>query len=288
MSADGVGRLGDIVKVRPPQAADRPEPLWDHAEVTSHRTIGDRYHRIALRSPAIAAAALAGQFVMITIGDGMEVVLPRPMAIHRRRPEAGEIEIVFAVLGRGTAVLAELAVGDFVTVTGPLGRGFELSDDAANLLLMGRGIGVGAVMGAAEDAVARGIETTAVLSAHRLESVIGGDDCTELGAAAIAVADEDGSSAVIRIERDLLARFAASPPDTIMVCGSQRLLDLALRLGERWGSRVQVSLEAHMACGIGYCHGCAAPIPTDANREGPLVCVDGPVFDAVSPLAATA
>jgi ferredoxin len=34
------------------------------------------------------------------------------------------------------------------------------------------------------------------------------------------------------------------------------------------------SLEAHMACGSGACHGCVV-----ATREGYLrVCVDGPVF----------
>jgi len=283
MSTDRASRRAENLRVRPPLTLTRPTPVWDNSEVTAHRTIGGRYHRVTLHSPAITALALAGQFVMITIGDGTDILLPRPMAIHRRHRTTGEIEIVFTVVGRGTTALAELSVGDIVILTGPLGRGFDIPENTSQVLLMGRGIGVGAIMGTAEDAAEQGIKATVVLSANRLAAIIGQDDCEELGAVALPVADEDGSSAIALIEQALDARIHPSPPGAIMVCGSRRLLDLALRLGERWGSHVQVSLEAHMACGLGYCHGCAAPIPTDANREGPLVCVDGPVFDAVLP-----
>jgi len=47
---------------------------------------------------------------------------------------------------------------------------------------------------------------------------------------------------------------------------------------------VQVSLEAHMACGLGYCHGCATGTRT-ADEESPLICRDGPVFRLVPPLS---
>jgi len=69
-----------------------------------------------------------------------------------------------------------------------------------------------------------------------------------------------------------------------MVCGAGVLARLAAELGAFWGVPVQASLEAHMACGLGYCHGCAAPVRTDASVEGPLVCADGPVFDARIPI----
>ena len=41
----------------------------------------------------------------------------------------------------------------------------------------------------------------------------------------------------------------------------------------------EVSLETHMACGLGACLGCAIPIPgrTDAYQH---VCKQGPVFQA--------
>jgi hypothetical protein len=40
-----------------------------------------------------------------------------------------------------------------------------------------------------------------------------------------------------------------------------------------------VSLEARMACGIGYCHGCSHGAVGE-SEEAPLVCREGPVFAA--------
>jgi dihydroorotate dehydrogenase electron transfer subunit len=76
----------------------------------------------------------------------------------------------------------------------------------------------------------------------------------------------------------LRSRFDAVPPSAIMVCGSNRLTAMATKLAQAWEADLQVSLEENMACGIGYCHGCAAPMRSQPDREGPLVCVDGPVF----------
>ena len=35
-----------------------------------------------------------------------------------------------------------------------------------------------------------------------------------------------------------------------------------------------------MACGIGICFSCVAPVRTDSGWDYRRVCVDGPVFDA--------
>ena len=40
----------------------------------------------------------------------------------------------------------------------------------------------------------------------------------------------------------------------------------------------QVSLEEHMACGVGVCLGC--PVKVKTNHEYKMVCKDGPVFNA--------
>ncbi|TQL44935.1 dihydroorotate dehydrogenase electron transfer subunit [Homoserinimonas aerilata] len=284
MSSTGTAGLEGLVVPRPPETSPRPQPIWDESIVVAHDIVGTRYHRLTLRSPEIAATASAGQFVMVSVPEsaGDRILLPRPMAIHRRRVDRGMIELIFNVVGRGTSALSTVATGDRLLITGPLGRGFEIPETAGSLLLIGRGIGVCAVMGAIEDAVAEGRPATAVLSANTRSSIIGLEDCAELGAHAIGVADEDGTSAVAPLGARLRAEFAAAPPSAIMVCGSSRLTRLAADLAAEWGVEAQVSLEAHMACGIGYCHGCAAPVASADDTEGPLVCVDGPVFDVVT------
>ncbi|WP_198413919.1 dihydroorotate oxidase electron transfer subunit [Cryobacterium algoritolerans] len=279
--------LDGLISVRPPAGQPRPEPVWDDARVLEHTNVGQRYRRLVLATGTIARTALAGQFLMITVPPtgGERILLPRPMAIHRRHPDAGTVEVIYGVAGRGTIALADVAVGGSLLVTGPLGRGFEIPSDARTALLIGRGVGVCAIMASVEDAAARGVDATVVLSGRTRFDLIGVTDCAELGAAVIPVTDDDGSSSIPALGERLRAEFRDNPPAVILVCGAGVLARLAAELGAEWGVPVQVSLEAHMACGLGYCHGCAAPVATDPEVEGPLVCVDGPVFDAALPVS---
>ena len=287
--------LDGLVSVRPRQTVPRPQPVWDDAEVLVHEPVGERYRRLVLASDTIAATAQAGQFVMITVPPhaGDTILLPRPMAIHRRRPATtdrpGTIELIYGVVGRGTRALAAVPVGGTLQVTGPLGRGFEYPVGTRSALLIGRGVGICGVMGAAEDAAAAGIRTTMVLSGRNADQLLGRSDSAELGVRVIEATDDDGTSDLTALGARLRGHFDAATaekdrPDVIMVCGAGVLARLAAELGAHWGVPVQASLEAHMACGLGYCHGCAAPVRTDPSVEGPLVCADGPVFDAAIPI----
>ena len=276
-----------LVSVRPPEQSPRPEPTWDEAIVIAHEVIDGYYHRLVLRSPSIVERAMAGQFVMVTVpaSTGEKVLLPRPMAIHRRRVGTGDLELIFSVVGRGTGALARVVAGDTMIVTGPLGRGFEVVAEAHSVLLVAHGSGICAVMTVAEDMRARGVATTALLSTAFRSTALGADDCVELGVEAMFVAEDDGSSTAEMITDALRRRFDAAPPSVILACGAPSLVRAAVSLGVRWGVPVQVSLEAHMACGLGYCHGCAAPVAASSDPEGPLVCRDGPVFDGFTPAA---
>ena len=302
--------LDDLLTVRPPTGRVEADPTWDEAPVLLHEVLDGHYHRLVLHSPSIASRARAGQFVMVSVPSrgGAKILLPRPMAIQRRHPERGDIEVTFSIAGRGTAELARIEVGQSLLLTGPLGRGFEIPDATSRILVMAHGSGVCAVLGIVEDAAARGIPTLALLSAAMRSAVVGERDCAELGTEAIIVTEDAGSNTIPAIDRLLREHYRTERPSVIMVCGSSALTRAAVALGVDWGIPVQVALEAHMACGLGYCHGCAAPVAASSDRassdgatsdrvtsdgaisdgatsdrEGPLVCRDGPVFDAHVP-----
>ena len=302
--------LGDILTVRPPTGRVEADPTWDEAPVLLHEVLDGHYHRLVLHSPSIASRARAGQFVVVSVPSrgGAKILLPRPMAIQRRHPERGDIEVTFSIAGRGTAELARIEVGQSLLLIGPLGRGFEIPDATSRILVMAHGSGVCAVLGIVEDAAARGIPTLALLSAAMRSAVVGERDCAELGTEAIIVTEDAGSNTIPAIDRLLREHYRTERPSVIMVCGSSALTRAAVALGVDWGIPVQVALEAHMACGLGYCHGCAAPVAASSDRassdgatsdrvtsdgaisdgatsdrEGPLVCRDGPVFDAHVP-----
>lgn len=254
-------------------------PTWHHAAVDEHHGLAGRYRYLRLRVPSIAATARAGQFVMLTAAREEEAapVLPRPMAIYRRNPWSGTIDIVYAQVGTGTRHIAGFRPGERMLVTGPLGQGFRIAPRAGRVLLVGRGIGTCSLTTVAQDCASVGTDIVAVTSARDTALLIGGALYREFGGRVYAATDADGTSSPEALRAVLTADLDDSPPQQIMTCGSERLARLCRDLGDRWDADVQVSLEAHMACGLGYCHGCATGT-RGAPGESPLICRDGPVF----------
>lgn len=259
-------------------AARRPAALVE-AGVLSNAEVAPGHLQLRLAAGPIAHHAMPGQFVMLSLvrpGESAPV-LPRPMALYDWDDRTGTVDVVYRVVGRGTAVLAGFRPGESIVTVGPLGRPFTLKPQTRRLLLIGRGIGVCSLTALARAAAAAGVEIDAIVSARTEHDLIGLDFFRALGACVWAVHDADGSSAVERLETLLSTRLRVKPVEQIAVCGSERLLGLAARLGETYGASVEVSLEAHMACGIGYCHGCASG-QRGLAEESPLICIDGPVF----------
>jgi len=62
---------------------------------------------------------------------------------------------------------------------------------------------------------------------------------------------------------------------TYYACGPSPMLRAAANAADQANARLFVSLEKHMACGVGACLGCTCQ--TESGRK--RVCKDGPVFD---------
>ena len=260
---------------------ERVEPVLELARVIGNEEISPGAWRIALHAPQIAGTARPGQFAMLTVArrDETSPVLPRPMALYGWDADAATVDVVYRVVGVGTRALTTWRAGETMTTVGPLGRPFRLEPTTRSILLLGRGIGICSLTALTTAARRRGIEVDAVVSARMPEALIGSDDFARLEVASLTeVTDADGSSAVERLEPRLAALASGSNGwDQVFVCGSERLMRLATELARQTDAAVQVSIEARMACGLGFCHGCATGM-VGAAEESPLVCVDGPVF----------
>lgn len=262
-----------------PAEARRSRPAFELAEVLANQPIAEEHFRLVVRAPRLARACRPGQFANLTVArpDELAPVLPRPMAAYGWDAARGEAAFVYRVVGEGTRLLATWRPGEQLELVGPLGRGFDLAPKSRAALLIGRGIGICSLTALAEQAAARDVALHALVSARRPELLIGLDLFEQLGAGITAVHDLDGSSAVEQLRPRLERALDRLPLGQVFVCGSNRLLQLAADFGRRYDLDVQVSLEAHMACGLGYCHGCSTGYPGLAE-EAPLVCRDGPVF----------
>ena len=77
--------------------------------------------------------------------------------------------------------------------------------------------------------------------------------------------------------------FAGRVGSTGRVLGidlSEPMLEAAANLCLARELDLQVSMEAHMACGVGACRACGIVPWVDESRINGRVCKEGPVFDA--------
>lgn len=276
-------------------AADSAESTAEQTSQTPVRGFGKvlaneadgHGHRLTLEVPDWPGAR-PGQFLMIGPGAVASVprrdpLLPRPMAVYRDLGSDGasalpRIEILYHVVGRGTALLAEAESGDSISVVGPLGQGFAIEAGSHPALLVGGGTGIASLYELAVALAAVGRPVTVLLGARTTPDLIGRSDFEALDVERV-YATEDGSLGETgRVTEPLARRLSEAPPNTtVFACGPTPMMKACAELAEAHGVRCFVSLENPMACGFGVCLGCAAP-----RREGgfSLVCRQGPVFDA--------
>jgi len=263
-----------------------PAPLRAECEVRENRAEGGPNHRLRLFVPGFVEFA-PGQFAMLSPGpvgvaERFDPLLPRPMAIYRARsaPGGAEVEILYKLHGRGTALLAHTRAGERVRFVGPLGRPFPPPPPGSVALLVGGGTGIASLYELTARAKAAGVARVRVLLGARC----GGDlmGCRDFAALGVelVVATEDGSQGERGFVTVPLERLLDEEPEALVyACGPTPMMRRAAELAAARGRRCLVSLENPMACGFGVCLGCAAP---KVGGGFALVCRDGPVLEAAT------
>jgi dihydroorotate dehydrogenase electron transfer subunit len=175
--------------------------------------------------------------------------------------------------------MAMLNPGDEFNVAGPLGVGFKLEPRWKSIVVLGRGVGLATLAPLSQLAAEHGVGVIAILSARNLEVVMSKELFEGIGARTITVVDSDNSSAVENVEKLLEALIAEGKADAFFTCGSNRLLKLMQRLGEKHDIPGQVAMEQIMVCGFGACYVCVRTFEVDGKRVLKRVCRDGPVFN---------
>lgn len=251
-----------------------------------------------------------GQFLMLAAGvEGAAIrrdpLLPRPMAVFREisgearalgrdarnlageaceiGDEGPEIEVLYRVVGRGTALLADARRGDRLPVVGPLGRGFEEVEAESSapasgpVFLVGGGTGIASLYEWARRLARRDRKPIVLLGGRSRADLLGWSDFEALGIELVATTDDGSHGTRGLVTKPLGERLAATAGATVYAVGPTPMMRACAALAEEHEARCFVSLENPMACGFGVCLGCAAP-----RREGgfALVCRTGPVFDA--------
>ncbi len=222
-------------------------------------------------SPDIARDARPGQFVHIRINEGYEPLLRRPLSIANTDAEAGVVSIIYRIVGRGTALLAQIEAGKTIDCMGPLGNGFSLKGERP--LLLGGGMGLAPLVFLANSLCPKPMQV--IMGGRTIEEMFWPDIFAAV-CENIHITTDDGTLGQRGVALDLLPDILKSCNiDMIYTCGPRPMLKGAAELAKAYGIPCQFSLEEYMACGFGACLSCTCAA---ADGKRLKVCSDGPVF----------
>lgn len=274
---------------------------------------------LRLGAPACAAHAQPGSFVHLTCDPS--IPMRRPLSIMRADPAQGWIEVLYKVVGPGLHALAARKAGDTVSIIGPIGKPFVVHPERPRPVLIGGGVGIppmvfladrlreGAVAAPAaasggapsggryKPLVLMGSEIPFPFRTRPSSIVVAGMPAATI--ACMPLLDEWGIASrlatragfpgcyegfVTELAEDWLRTLGPAELGEVelFACGPTPMLAATAAVGRRYGVPCQVSLEEFMACGVGGCAGCNVRVRTPEGDAMKRVCVDGPVFDALT------
>ena len=240
----------------------------ENVEITKKSRLSSDIYEIYFKSESIAKAAKPGQFINVYINDDSKL-LPRPISICEVKND--EIRLDFRVVGSGTSEMASYEVGDKITVTGPIGNGYDvdyINNNFKHIVLFGGGIGIPPML---ELSKRINIEKTVILG-YRDELFLN-EDFEDYGN--VIIASESGEWGTKGNVLNAFDEYEIAA-DVFAGCGPKVMLNAIKNVAVQKNVPFFMSLEERMACGVGACLSCVVDTVNGKKRS----CVDGPIFEA--------
>ena len=268
-------------------------------QVLAHYQFEADQYIITLESKEIADSTRPGQFVHLSV-SGM-LAMRRPISVMSVDADNGTFDLLYKIVGEGTKQLADRRIGDVLSVIGPIGNGFELTDRKIPLLI-GGGVGMPPMI-----AIAQKIKDNAYYNPYVIlgsevpfpfeasQSSLNGFNSSKFytmplleewrvpcGLASLQDYEGVYKGYVTDLAREYLDSLSSSDLKEVEVftCGPNPMLEAVSKLSNDYNLPCQASLEEYMACAVGGCAGCVVEVATENGPAMKRVCVDGPVFDA--------
>ena len=268
-------------------------------QVLAHYQFEADQYIITLESKEIADSTRPGQFVHLSV-SGM-LAMRRPISVMSVDADNGTFDLLYKIVGEGTKQLADRRIGDVLSVIGPIGNGFELTDRKIPLLI-GGGVGMPPMI-----AIAQKIKDNAYYNPYVIlgsevpfpfeasQSSLSGFNSSKFytmplleewrvpcGLASLQDYEGVYKGYVTDLAREYLDSLSSSDLKEVEVftCGPNPMLEAVSKLSNEYNLPCQASLEEYMACAVGGCAGCVVEVATENGPAMKRVCVDGPVFDA--------
>ncbi len=229
-------------------------------QITENVKLTENVYRMRLKGDT--EGIYPGQFVNIKL-EGL--FLRRPISVCDC--EEGLLTIIYKVVGKGTAQMAQMQSGELDILTG-LGNGYDLTKSGSNPLLIGGGVGVPPMYMLAKELVKEGKNVSVILGFNTKNELFYEEEFKKLGCN-VGVTTVDGSYGTKGFVTALMENADYS---YTYCCGPEPMLKAVYNASKTSG---QYSFEERMGCGFGACMGCSCKTITGYKR----ICKEGPVLE---------
>ena len=229
--------------------------------------------KMVIEASDIAGKRKAGQFIVLMTDEKGERI---PLTIVDSDTERGTITLIFQVVGKTTACLAEMKEGDSLfAILGPLGHPTEI-ENFGTAVCVGGGVGIGVVYPVIKALKEAGNKVISIIGARTKDILILEDEiravCDEL-----IVTTDDGSYGVhgfvTKVLQDLID--SGNKIDIVFAIGPVPMMKFLCEVTRPYGIKTIVSLNPIMVDATGMCGACRVSV----GGETKFTCVDGPEFD---------
>ncbi len=253
------------------QAERRRKSLYN---ITYKREMAEKtVCHFKVEAPRIARKAKPGQFVVLRVNETGERI---PLTMGGTDPSSGTIDLIFQVVGKSTALLRTLTVGDSIMdIIGPLGKPTHI-ETLGKVICVGGGTGVAVMYPITKAYKQAGNHVIAIIGSRTKDLLILEE---EMRAAShdLRVTTDDGSYGHHGFVTDVLRNILDEQNDVKLICGigPVPMMKFLCKLTKEYRVKTMVSLNPIMVDATGMCGACRVTV----GGKTRFVCVDGPEFD---------
>lgn len=237
---------------------------YKKAKVLSNEKIVDGIYKMVCTDEN---STKPGQFYMLKLNG--QTLLPRPISICEK--EENKITFVYAVVGKGTEEFSKLRAGEEINLTGPLGNGFDLDKELGKVAIVAGGIGTAPMVEVSKRLREKKPSSHIDVYAGFRDDIFLIDEL-EKYADSVNITTNTGKHGHKGFVTEILK---VEDYDTVLCCGPEVMMKAVVNMCKEKNVAVYVSMEKHMACGVGACLVCTCKTKDGHKRT----CKDGPVFD---------
>ncbi|MDR1431725.1 MAG: sulfide/dihydroorotate dehydrogenase-like FAD/NAD-binding protein [Propionibacteriaceae bacterium] len=259
--------------------------------IVGKRQLTPQIAEFIVRSPAVAKASQAGQFVRVLTEPNGELI---PLTLADWDAEAGTICLVVQDMGASSHRINQMEVGQsFAGIAGPLGRASELKKyPGQRVVFTAGGLGLPPVYPILREHLRLGNQAT-LISGFRNKDLLFWTEPdgyveklrAEFGdLLEVIFTTDDGSFAVKGFVTTPLEEMleANVPIAEVVAIGPPLMMRAVSELTKRYGVACTVSVNSIMVDATGMCGACMVPIIENGKLHRLHACIDGPEFDAHS------